>query len=158
MENHGAENTEPDNVNVGLIATITVVGAILVLSIALALTALVRAETAEFSTEIGAYSNLGGVKRLKAEQAAKLETGPAWADKEAGLVALPIERAMVKVLSEIQKDPARATAPAPASAAAAPTPAPEGTAAAAAPAPEGEKAGKEPAAQKTAETRLPQNP
>jgi hypothetical protein len=150
------ENTEPDNVNVGLIATITVVGAVLVLSIALALTALVRAQTAEFSNEIGAYGNLGAVKRLKAEQTAALEATPTWVDKDKGLVALPIDRAKVAVTAEIQKDPTRATAAAPAgaTAAAAPAPAPEGTTAAAAPAVE--KVGKEPAAtEKTAQTRTP---
>jgi hypothetical protein len=147
------ETTEPDNVNVGLIATITVVGALLVLSIALALTALVRAETATFSNEIGAYGNLGTVKRLKAEQKSRLESEVAWVDKDKGLVAVPIDRAKLAVISEVQKDPGKATAAAPAgaTAAAAPTPAPEATTAAAAPAVE--KVGKEPAAtQKTAQT------
>lgn len=155
----GTENTEPDNVNVGLIATVTIVGAVLVLSIALALTALVRSETATFSNEIGAYGNLGTVKRLKAEQRAKLEASPAWADKAAGQVALPIDRAMLAVTTEIQKDPTRATAPAPAGsapAAAAPAAAPEGTTAAAAPAAPAEKVGKDAAAtEKTAQTRAP---
>src|SRR6185312_17059864 len=123
MSVEAKENTEPDNVNVGLIATITVVGALLVLSIALALTALVRAETSSFSDEIGAYGNLGTVKRLKAEQVAKLEAAPAWSDDKKTAVAVPIDRAMVTVLSEIQKDPGKATAPGAASAA----PAPEGT-------------------------------
>jgi hypothetical protein len=60
------------------------------------------------------------------------------------------------VISEVQKDPGKATgaAPAGATAAAAPAPAPEGTTAAAAPAVE--KVGKEPAAtEKTAQTRPP---
>jgi hypothetical protein len=147
------ETTEPDNVNVGLIATIAVVGALLVLSIALALTALVRSESASFGTEIGTYANLGAVKRLKVEQAAKLQEPPAWADKDKGQVALPIDRAMVAVLSEIQKNPEAATASAPAAAtttaatAPAPAPAPEGSAATGAATPD--KAGdKKVAAQK----------
>ena len=151
------ETTEPDNVNVGLIATITVVGALLVLSIALALTALVRTETASFSDQIGAYGNLGTVKRLKAEQKAKLESAATWVDKDKGLVALPIDRAKLTVISEVQKDPAKATAPGATAAVPAPAPAPEATTAAAAPAVE--KVGKEPAAaQKTAQTPpAPQN-
>ena len=42
------ETTEPDDVNVGLIATIAIVGALLVVAIAAALTALVRSESATF--------------------------------------------------------------------------------------------------------------
>jgi hypothetical protein len=148
------ETTEPDNVNVGLIATITVVGALLVLSIALALTALVRTETATFSDHIGAYGNLGTVKRLKAEQKAKLESAATWVDKDKGLVALPIDRAKLSVISEVQKDPGKATAAPAGATAAAPAPAPEATTAAATP--PVEKGGKEPAAtQKTAQTRTP---
>ena len=121
------ETTEPDNVNVGLIATITVVGALLVLSIALALTALVRSESASFGDEIGTYANLGTVRRLKAEQAAKLQEPPAWADKDKGQVALPIDRAIVAVIHDIQRNPDNATAAAPAAApaaSAAPSPPP----------------------------------
>jgi hypothetical protein len=122
------ENVEPDNINVGLVATIAVVGALLVLSIALALTALVRSESSAFGTEIGTYANLGTVKRLKAEQAAKLAEPPSWADKDKGKVALPIERAMLLVTSEIQKNPEAATAVAApgAATASAATPAPTG--------------------------------
>lgn len=110
------ETTEPDNTNVGLIATVTVVGALLVVSTAAALTALVRTESAAYGTEVGAYANLGTVKRLKAEQTAKLEATPAWADKSKGLVSLPIDRAMELVSGEISKNPNVATPEAPAAA------------------------------------------
>lgn len=112
------ETTEPDNTNVGLIATVTIVGALLVVATAASLTALVRTESAEYGNEVGAYANLGTVRRLKAEQAAKLETGPAWANKEKGLVSLPIDRAMGLVTGEISKNPYLATPEPPPSAAA----------------------------------------
>src|ERR1041385_556528 len=119
------ETTEPDNTNVGLIATVTVVGALLVVSTAAALTALVRTESSAYGNEIGAYANLGTVRRLKAEQLAKLESAPAWSDKAKGLVALPIDRAMGLVASEISKNPYVATPEPPPSA----QPAPQGGAA-----------------------------
>jgi hypothetical protein len=108
------ETTEPDNTNVGLIATVVVVGALLVVSTAAALTALVRVESNRHAYEVGAYANIGAVQRLKAEQRAKLEQGPAWADKSKGLVALPIDRAMQLVVEQVSKNPNLATPEAPA--------------------------------------------
>ena len=99
--------TEPDNVNAGLVGTITVVGAILVLSIALALTALVRSEVKAHSEEVSAFANLGAVSRLKAEQTAKLEAAPAWADQTKGLVRLPIAEAL-KITRREWQNPAQA--------------------------------------------------
>jgi len=110
------ETTEPDNTNVGLIATVVVVGALLVVSTAAALTAMVRTESAVYGTEVGAYANLGAVKRLKAEQTTKLEASPGWSDKAKGLVSLPIDRAMGLVTAEISKNPSLATPEAPATA------------------------------------------
>jgi len=103
------EFTEPDEVNVGLVATVTVVGAILVLSIALALNALVRDEAAAVSVDVNSTADLGTVTRLKGEQRAKLEASPAWADKAKGFVSQPIERAEGLTLADIQKDPKLAT-------------------------------------------------
>lgn len=105
----GKENTEPDNLNVGLIATITVVGALLVVAIAAALTALVRSESMAHGNEIGAFANLGAVKRLKEEQHGKLEAAPGWSDRSKGLVSLPIDRAMGLVTADLQKNPYLAT-------------------------------------------------
>lgn len=110
------ETTEPDNTNVGLIATVVVMLALLVVSTAAALTALVRTESTAHGNEVGAYANLGAVKRLKAEQHAKLEASPGWADKDKGLVSLPIDRAMGLVTAEISKNPNLATPEAPATA------------------------------------------
>jgi hypothetical protein len=103
------ENTEPDNVNVGLVTTVTAVGAILVVSIALALTALVRSEAAAHGAEIGAYADLGTVGRLKAAQGERLRAPPSWADEGKRFVALPITRAMELTTADIQREPALAT-------------------------------------------------
>jgi hypothetical protein len=103
------EFTEPDEVNVGLVATVTVVGAILVLSIALALNALVRDEAAAVSVDVNSAADLGTVARLKSEQRSKLEGAPSWADKAKGFVSQPIERAEELTLADIQKDPKLAT-------------------------------------------------
>jgi hypothetical protein len=127
------ETTEPDNTNVGLIATVVVIGALLVISTAAALTAMVRTESSMYGTEVGAYANLGAVKRLKAEQTAKLEASPGWSDKAKGLVSLPIDRAMGVVTAELSKNPALATPEAPATA----QPAASGEAAPGEPAPSG---------------------
>jgi hypothetical protein len=110
------ETTEPDNTNVGLIATVVVIGALLVVSTAAALTAMVRTESSAYGNEVGAYANLGTVKRLKADQHAKLEASPGWSDKDKGLVSLPIDRAMGLVTAEISKNPNLATPEAPATA------------------------------------------
>ena len=132
------ENTEPDNTNVGLIATVTIVGAFLVLAIALSLDALVRSESSIRNVESGTFADLGTVSRLKAEQRAKLQGPLGWADKDRGKVALPIERAMEVVTSEIRKNPSLATGAA-AAVAPAPTPAAPADSAAPAPAPEEKK-------------------
>jgi hypothetical protein len=113
---------ESDNVNVGLIATIALVGAACVLAIALAMTALVRAQTRTFGDEIGAYADLGTVKRLKAEQKAKLEAPAAVVDKGKGSYSVPIDRAMNTVITEIQANPSLATMAPPAAAAPAAAP------------------------------------
>jgi hypothetical protein len=103
------EHTEPDNVNVGLIATITLVGAFLVIAIAAALTALVRAEAASHNDRIGGYANLGEVARLKAEQRRTLDSDYGWADKEKGLVRVPIDRAKDLEVADLKRNPAHAT-------------------------------------------------
>jgi len=120
----GKDTVEPDDLNVGLIATIAIVGALLVIAIAAALTALVRSESTSYGLETGTYADLGKVKRLKAEQRAKLEAPIGWADKAKGQVAVPIDRAMELVENDIQRDPFLATVAPPATAAATAEPAP----------------------------------
>jgi len=137
------DTVEPDDIDVGLIATITIVGALLVVAIAAALTALVRSESMLYGLEAGTYANLGTVRRLKAEQRAKLEAPVAWGDKAKGQVLIPIDRAMDIVQKDIQRDPFLATVspPPPAETAA---PAPSG----AAPAPSGKEEDHETAPEK----------
>jgi len=113
----GKDTVEPDDLNVGLIATIAIVGALLVIAIAAALTALVRSESTSYGLETGTYADLGKVKRLKAEQRAKLEAPIGWADKAKGQVAVPIDRAMELVENDLQRDPFLATIVPPATAA-----------------------------------------
>src|SRR5258708_33529897 len=113
MSSANKETTGPDNISVGLVGTITVVGALLVWSTAAAITALVRSESNAYGNEVGAYSNLGSVRRLKDEQRAKLEAPPGWSDRGKGLVSMPIDRAMTAVATEIQKNPYLATPTAP---------------------------------------------
>ncbi len=108
------ETTEPDDINVGLVATIAIVGALLVIAIAASLTALVRSESTRYGQEVGAYANLGAVRRLKAEQSTTLEAPPSWVDRSKGLVSIPIDRAMELVTTEIQKNPYSASVAPPA--------------------------------------------
>jgi hypothetical protein len=111
--------TENDKVNTGALGTLVAVGLFATLSIALAVTALVR------------YSVQGVVddrqtlaqqpyRDLRHEQTEKISANPAWTDKGKGLVSIPIERAKLKVLTELARDPSSATPPAPPSAAPAP--------------------------------------
>ena len=138
--------TETDKVNNGALATLTMVGAAATLAIALAVTALVRHEAHSVTDERSAASD-AEVRALKAGQREKLNASPAWADKAKSSVTLPIDRAMGLVVSDLQKDPRKATPPAPPGAADAGAGAAEagdagagagaGAADAAAPAPEG---------------------
>lgn len=103
--------TEEDRVNVGVLVTIGAVGAIAVLGIAWSVTALVRTESAELMAEKGSTANLRPLQELRAEQRKALEnTG--WIDKDAGIAAVPIERARKITLEKLKSDPESATAPA----------------------------------------------
>jgi hypothetical protein len=104
--------TETDKVNNGALATLTLVGTAATVAIALAVTALVRYEAHSVTAE---RSNAGDaeVRALKAGQQEKLNANPAWSDKTRTKINLPIERAMGLVVSDLQKDPRKATPPAP---------------------------------------------
>ncbi len=104
--------TESDNVNSGALVTLLFVGAFAVLGIGLVVTALVRSETTEEAEkkEVGAdrpYLD------LVAEQTAKMAAPAAYADRNRGLVSLPIDRAMEVTVAGLVKDPNSATPPAP---------------------------------------------
>jgi hypothetical protein len=120
--------TENDKVNTGALGTIVLVGVFATISIALAVTALVRYSVQGVVDERQSLSQQP-YRNLHHEQAEKISGAPKWTDKGKGLVSIPIERAELKVLNELKRDPSSATPPAPPSAA----PAPAGSEAAAAP-------------------------
>jgi hypothetical protein len=122
--------TEDDKVNTGALGTLVVVGLFATLSIALAVTALVRYSVQGVVDQRQTLVQQG-YRDLRQTQTQKLSGSPAWTDKGKGLVSIPIERAKLKVLAELERDPASATPPAPATAA--PTPAPAGSEGAPAP-------------------------
>jgi hypothetical protein len=127
-------STEDDKVNTGALGTLVVVGLFSTLSIALAVTALVRYSVQDVVDERQTLAQQG-YHDLRQDQTQKLSGNPAWTDKGKGLVSIPIERAKQKVLAELQRDPSSATPPAPV--APTPTPAPAGSEGAA-PAPLGQ--------------------
>jgi hypothetical protein len=104
--------TETDKVNNGALATMTLVGTAATVAIALAVTALVRNEAHSVTAERSAVSD-AEVRALKAGQQEKLGAAPSWSDNTRTKVSLPIERAMGLVVSDLQKDPRKATPPAP---------------------------------------------
>jgi len=116
--------TIPDKVNTGALATVVAVGAISMIGISTALTAMVRAEQDAHALEKGTTANLRPRTELAAEQLKELEQGTHWTDRAHGKVAIPIERAMQLVVADISKNPNAATDPPPPDAGAAAHPAP----------------------------------
>jgi hypothetical protein len=106
--------TIEDRVDSGLIGTISVVGGIAVLVIALAMNALVRSETDQNLDSKGTAANLRAVQELKTQQQAALREPARYTDRERGRIALPVDRAMVLVVDELRKNPLMATPVAPA--------------------------------------------
>jgi hypothetical protein len=104
--------TESDNVNSGALGTLVAVGTVAFAGIALVVTALVRAEMSEelAKKEVSADR---AYRDLIAEQTAKLNAPAAYADRNRGLVSLPIEHAMELTVAGLAKDPNSATPPAP---------------------------------------------
>jgi hypothetical protein len=113
--------TENDKVNTGALTTLVFVGLFATLSIALAVTALVRYSVEGVTTERQTLARQE-FRELSRAQIDKLAAPPAWTDKGKGLVSIPIDRAKGKVLSELARDPASATPP-PAEPAPSPAPA-----------------------------------
>ena len=151
-------NTESDSPNTGVLVTIVAVGALAMVGISLAVTALVRYEVDVNEGQKGATANPRPYREARAEWEKKLNAPPSWV-KPGQQVSLPIDRAMQLVVADIQKNPSLATRVKPASdagttapeagaeaqadgAAAEPqpaaAPAPEGTAAPTSPAPPAE--------------------
>src|SRR5688500_4961608 len=103
--------TIPDKVNTGALATIVAVGAISMVGISAALTAMVRSEVDHHADKVGAKSNLGPVGELKRLQEAALNDPKP--DPSTGRAVVPIERAMDLVVEDLRQHPEHATAPAP---------------------------------------------
>jgi hypothetical protein len=112
--------TETDKVNTGALGTLIAVGLGATLSIALAVTALVRYSVQGVSDGRQQLARQGYLD-LRGEQTGRLAAAPAWKDKGKGVVSEPIDRAKRQVLADLQRDPTTASGPAPAvSASAAP--------------------------------------
>lgn len=101
--------TESDSVNTGALATIVAVGGLATLAIALAVTALVRTAEDSASADKSSTVNARPFRELRAGQTALLTQPAAWVDKTAGVVSIPIERAMNLVVSDFNRDPQLAT-------------------------------------------------
>src|SRR5262245_41659710 len=103
--------TEDDKIDTGALATVVAVGAVAMVGISLAVNALVRHEQGAIGAgrdEVGANA----YRTMKREQLDKLSAPAAWADQSKGHVAIPIDRAMNLVLSDLKQNPWTAT-PAP---------------------------------------------
>src|SRR5690349_19846675 len=109
--------TENDKVNTGALTTLVLVGLFATLSIALAVTALVRYSVDGVTSERQTLAQ-HEYRELKQAQGAKISQPPAWTDKGKGLVSIPIDRAKSKVLADLQRDPTSASPPPPAPSAA----------------------------------------
>lgn len=101
--------TEADKQNIGVIVTIVAVGAFAMIAVSLAVTALVRSEVKELSSERSSTADTQTVRDLKAGQRASLSSAAHWADRGKGLVAIPLERAMQLVGEDLRRNPHLAT-------------------------------------------------
>jgi hypothetical protein len=88
------------------------------------LAALVRCEQASNEVEKAAPASTRAGQELTAAQRVELAEEPTWVDKSAGVLSIPIDRAMTLVLEDIRRDPQAATPPGPSGAAASATPPP----------------------------------
>jgi len=99
--------TEPDKVDSGVLGTLVAVLTFGLIATALAVTALVRTEAdvlaAERSGTNEAYAEMRGA------QEADLNLPPAYMDQAAGVVRLPIDRAMQVVVRDLRRNPESAT-------------------------------------------------
>jgi hypothetical protein len=107
-----------------VLATIAAVGALAVVGISFAVTALVRSEVSLEEEEKGSAANVRPYRELRTKWQQELTTKPTWASQAKGSVTLPIDRAMELTLHDIQKNPALATRLVAADAGAAPEAAP----------------------------------
>jgi hypothetical protein len=102
-------STEADKQNIGVIVTIVAVGSFAMIAVSLAVTALVRSEVKELSSERSPTADTQTVRELKAGQRSSLSSPAHWADRGKGLVAIPLERAMQLVGEDLRRNPHLAT-------------------------------------------------
>jgi hypothetical protein len=105
--------TEVDKVNTGALATILTVGALAMLGISAAITALVRYEADAQTSVKGGTANLRALHDLRLSHEKILAEPPRWVDRPTHKVGVPVDRAMKLVLEDLQKDPNSATPPPP---------------------------------------------
>lgn len=148
--------TENDKVNTGALGTIVAVSLFATLSVALAVTALVRYSVQGVVDQRQSLAQ-EEYRDLRASQTEKLGARPTWTDKGKGLVSIPIERAKLRVLNDLAHDPTSATPAPPPSAAPAGSVAPEGSAAPA-PTAQNDKAPAAPGTVAAAKPRAPAPP
>ncbi|MBX3130882.1 MAG: hypothetical protein KF718_29455 [Polyangiaceae bacterium] len=110
-------STEQDSVNAGAIGTLVALLTFAVVGVALAVTALVRAEA---DAEVAGKQPAGMHVAIVKPQKDSLTEPAAWVDQGKGEVSIPIERAMELTAKALREDPESATAPAPAPVAPAP--------------------------------------
>jgi len=95
---------EPDSVNTGALATTIGIVAFATLGIALYVTSLVREETKVLGdTRQGTQDR--PLRELRADQLGVLDATPTWKDRGAGVVTLPIDRAMEWMVEAVRKNP-----------------------------------------------------
>lgn len=95
---------EPDSVNTGALATTIAIVALSTLGIALFVTSLVRDQSRTLG-DARQGTQERGVRELRADQLGVLEAAPTWKDRAAGVVTLPIERAMDWMVEAVRKNP-----------------------------------------------------
>jgi len=100
---HGNAN-EPDKVNIGGLSVAFVLSAIAMLSISMFIVSLVRQEVGDKGVERGNQQDRA-VRDLRNSQLEQLRMGPVFADREKGLVQIPLERAMALTLAAVREDP-----------------------------------------------------
>jgi hypothetical protein len=101
--------TESDSPNTGALSTIIVVGALAMVAIVAAITALVRSTEGEQRNKVNSTANLQVYRELAASQRAQLTAPPGWVNRDKGLVSIPIQRAETELIKNIRANPYAAT-------------------------------------------------
>lgn len=97
--------TESDTPNTAALSTIIVVGALAMVAIIAAITALVRSTEGSRRAKVDSAANLQAYRELVASQRAPLMAPPAWVDQSKGLVSIPIRRAETQEIKDIRANP-----------------------------------------------------